>query len=58
MTMHYILKCSTCDKVISQCRCMAGNKDVKYKVCDECREKDRTNINQNAWPEKIIVRLA
>ena len=45
MTTHYILKCSTCDKVISQCRCMAENKDVKFKVCDDCREKDRTNIN-------------
>ena len=44
MTTHYVLKCSTCDKVISQCRCMVGNKEVKYKVCDECREKDRTNI--------------
>ena len=43
MTTYNVLKCSACDKVISQCRCMAVDKDVKFKVCDDCREKDRTN---------------
>ena len=39
MSKHYMVKCNLCDKVISQCRCMAENKEVKYEICDECKDK-------------------
>lgn len=36
---HFIKRCSVCDKVISQCRCMDKNKLVVYDTCDECKGK-------------------
>ena len=34
---HGIIKCSECGKVILQCRCIEGHKNVTYQVCDECK---------------------
>ena len=39
MHNHMITKCSECDTVISQCRCMSKDKSVTYELCDECKEK-------------------
>lgn len=36
---HFIIICSECGKVISQCRCPAENKTKTYEVCKECKEK-------------------
>lgn len=38
-TGHEIVKCSKCDKVIRQCRCMDKNKPIVYEVCQECQRK-------------------
>jgi hypothetical protein len=32
---HFITKCSSCDDVLSQCRC-PGPHEVRYAVCDSC----------------------
>lgn len=37
---HFVMKCSKCEKVISQCRCMDGNKPVRYCVCQECIDRE------------------
>lgn len=36
---HYIIKCKICSTVISQCRCMAKDKEVRLAICAECKEK-------------------
>lgn len=43
--MHGITKCSKCDTVISQCRCI-DHKEVRYVVCDACKEKFKKNIDE------------
>jgi hypothetical protein len=40
---HFIELCKKCGKVISQCRCMAGDKEKRYSVCKECKEKEKEN---------------
>jgi len=37
---HFIKKCKECDKIISQCRCMDKNKEVRYSICNNCTHKD------------------
>ena len=32
---HFIKKCSNCDTVISQCKCMS-EKETIYEICDSC----------------------
>ena len=39
MSEHFIKKCSSCGKIISQCRCMDHNKEVVYSLCSECLNK-------------------
>jgi hypothetical protein len=33
---HYRVECSSCGKVIRQCRCM-GPKTIIYETCDQCK---------------------
>ena len=40
MTGHFITYCSQCNEIISQCRCMDCSKDVRFEVCDRCKEKN------------------
>lgn len=35
---HEIVRCSECDKVIMQCRCIHTDKPTRYMVCDDCRK--------------------
>lgn len=39
---HSITRCSICDTVISQCRCMSQDKTVTYAICNKCREEETT----------------
>ena len=32
--------CRSCKKVISQCRCMEGHKNIVYETCHECSLKE------------------
>lgn len=36
---HKIVKCSECDKIIMQCRCMDKDKPIEYRICEECFEE-------------------
>lgn len=49
---HFIERCSNCDTVISQCRCM-GDKETKYSVCDKCKQEieDFTHNSKTAGSE-------
>ena len=38
-TSHHIIRCSDCDIVISQCKCMASDKTVLYELCNICKNK-------------------
>lgn len=38
---HYIEKCSSCDDIISQCRCL-GPHEIRYAVCDNCKTAVKT----------------
>ena len=40
MSEHGIVKCSECNKVIRQCRCMAGHRNVTYEICGACQNSD------------------
>ena len=33
---HFTELCSKCGTVISQCRCMSENKEIRYGICSEC----------------------
>ena len=33
---HYRVECSSCGKVIRQCRCI-GQKTIIYETCDQCK---------------------
>lgn len=33
---HGKILCRSCEKIMSQCRCMNSNKSITYDVCDEC----------------------
>lgn len=46
---HFICYCSKCEKVISQCRCMSKDKEVRYEVCDDCKEKKAKNQHGMDW---------
>lgn len=37
MSDHYIVKCSNCDKIMKNCRCSSPHKEVKYDLCDTCK---------------------
>lgn len=34
---HYVVKCTGCGTIISQCRC-PGNKEQRTGICAECRK--------------------
>lgn len=34
---HEIVKCSGCQSIIRQCRCI-GPKETKFEVCEKCRK--------------------
>jgi hypothetical protein len=36
---HFIEKCSKCGKTIQQCRCMSCDKEVRYSICQDCKDK-------------------
>ena len=36
---HFIELCKVCRAVISQCRCPAKDKEVKYGLCAQCAAK-------------------
>lgn len=38
---HYIEKCSSCDDIITRCRCM-GPHEIRYAVCDNCKTAVKT----------------
>jgi hypothetical protein len=38
---HFIERCRHCGGVISQCRCPARDKEVRYGVCATCRQATR-----------------
>lgn len=40
MHSHHIKKCSSCDKIISQCRCMSKDKTITYELCDKCKDNE------------------
>jgi hypothetical protein len=35
---HFIEKCRECGAVISQCRCPSKDKEVRFGLCDDCKE--------------------
>ena len=39
MEGHFILKCSECGDIVSQCRCMDHNKTVEKTICAKCKQK-------------------
>ena len=39
MNEHIKIICSSCDKVILQCRCMSKDKKTVYELCDTCKEE-------------------
>lgn len=41
MIEHFILKCTDCGVVISQCRCMDCSKELKWSVCKDCEQKKK-----------------
>lgn len=37
MDGHFKLICKECQTVISQCRCPAPDKEIRYSICDTCK---------------------
>ncbi len=45
---HSKTLCKECNTVIAQCRCNDPNKEIKYEVCDKCKNKnDKEGHNEN-----------
>lgn len=45
---HYKIVCNLCSTVISQCRCMSGDKTTTYELCNACKSKPpKENVTQN-----------
>lgn len=38
---HFILKCQYCCTVLAQCRCPSPAKQIKYTLCEECKDKTK-----------------
>ncbi len=36
---HYVVKCRECDRTVSQCRCPALDKEVRWVTCDDCPQE-------------------
>jgi len=50
---HYLVECSICNTVISQCRCM-GPKTVIKAICDQCNgigPKAENTFQLTSYPE-------
>ena len=54
MAKHVIYKCSVCWKVIAQCRCMARNKAIEYRVCDACKKKGCLMRGEQHWLGSLV----
>lgn len=50
---HGIIKCSSCNKIIAQCRCLSTYKKIEYSVCENC-EKKKTGL-RNVDEERIDI---
>lgn len=37
---HYIERCRECKNIISQCRCMSCDKELRWSLCANCKDKD------------------
>lgn len=46
MDGHGIIRCSECDKLIAQCRCIEGHRNVSYQVCTECQKGSKTDTKK------------
>lgn len=46
MSNHFIVKCKSCDGVVSQCRCPAPNKTIQYSICDKCKSMEKLSAEQ------------
>jgi len=39
MNGHFITKCVNCEEIVSQCRCLDKEKEVRPGACGPCRTK-------------------
>lgn len=44
---HHITKCSKCQKIIEQCRCMDPGKTIYWVICDDCKKKENRKTGQD-----------
>jgi len=49
---HKIIVCEKCLEIISQCRCMACNKEVVWDLCDKCKAKETINNGSRTQSNK------
>ena len=45
MSGHGIFKCSKCEKIVAQCRCLEAHKNIEYIICDECKKETDDKFN-------------
>ncbi len=57
---HFKKVCTTCGKIVSQCRCPSNFKEVQNVICEECKGKEikmegkyTLRINQKVILEKV-----
>ena len=51
---HFIIKCRKCDKVITQCRCIAKDKTVRYGDCG-CTPKEEERSRRRTLSKPIAL---
>jgi hypothetical protein len=55
-----MIKCKKCGKIISQCRCMAKDKEIEWSICDECAKIKNDNplmdneLDQHLQSKKVF----
>ena len=48
---HFIVKCYTCKKTISQCRCFSDKEEVSI-LCDQCELL--VELDRGAWEDEKV----
>lgn len=54
---HFIIKCSKCNTVIGQCRCMAQNKEIRYEVCEACSGLKGHSVDVPKFKDRVKAAL-
>jgi len=57
---HYIKRCSRCNTIIGQCRCLSCDKIIEWGICESCKGKgpaQKESGTQNTTQNNASIKL-